>query len=159
MMARTLLIALIPLFMLMLQPGCGSESEATTPSADGPGSMASSELPPEELVDPMPALATGSASTNASMRIAAATEEAPIAPAYVVIQNADSRDPQLLVRQLQQVLPKTQVVKQVQSPKPREIKLEVSNIRDVRALANKVPFGSVESVDDRTRTITVDFDL
>ena len=84
----------------------------------------------------------------------------PAAPsAYVVIQNAGPKDPQLLVYELQQVLPKTQVVKQVQSPDTREIKLEVTNIRDVRALANKIPFASVESVDVAKRTITVDFDL
>jgi len=84
----------------------------------------------------------------------------PVAPsAYVVIQNARAQDPQLLVRQLQQVLPKTQVVKQVQSPDAREIKLEVTNIKDVRALANKIPFAAVESIDIASRTITVDFDL
>lgn len=85
--------------------------------------------------------------------------ESPASSAYVVIQNAKPADPAQLVRQLQQVLPKTQVVKQVQSPNPREIKLEVSNIKDVRALANKIPFASVEKVDIPTRTITVDFDL
>lgn len=88
-----------------------------------------------------------------------AAEETPILPTYVVIQNASPTDPQMLVRQLQQVLPKTQVVKQVQSPNPRQIKLEVSNIKDVKAFANKIPFGSIESVDERKRTITVDFDL
>ena len=79
--------------------------------------------------------------------------------AYIVVQNAGSRDPALLVYQLQQVLPKTHKVRQVQSPDTREIKLEVTNVKDVRALANQVPFASVESVDMRTRTITVDFDL
>ncbi|MFK7790805.1 MAG: hypothetical protein AB8C95_15095 [Phycisphaeraceae bacterium] len=94
-------------------------------------------------------------------QVAADTPPAdPVVPsAYVVIQNAAPNDAQRLVRQLQQVLPKTQVVKQVQSPDPREIKLEVTNIKDVRALANKIPFASVESVDVATRTITVDFDL
>ena len=94
---------------------------------------------------------------NASTRIAA---EQPADPsAYIVIQNAKPADPQQLIRQLQQVLPQTQVVKQVQSPNPREIKLEVTNVKDVRALANKIPFASVESVDVPKRTITVDFDL
>ena len=88
------------------------------------------------------------------------TPDAPaIPPAYVVIQNASANDAQRLAQQLQRVLPKTQRVKQVQSPNPREIKLEVTHIKDVRALANKIPFASVESVDVGMRTITVDFDL
>lgn len=93
-------------------------------------------------------------------QVTADTPETPaIPPAYVVIQNAAPNDAPRLVRQLQQVLPKAQVVKQVKSPNPREIKLEVTNSKDIRALANKIPFASVESVDVATRTITVDFDL
>lgn len=84
----------------------------------------------------------------------------PVAPsAYIIIQNAAINEGPRLVHQLQQVLPKTQVVKQVQSPNPREIKLVVTNIKDVRALANKIPFAAVESVDVPSRTITVDFEL
>ncbi|MEO0476539.1 MAG: hypothetical protein AAF085_11310, partial [Planctomycetota bacterium] len=67
-------------------------------------------------------------------------EEPEFPSAFVVIEKADGVDPKLLVRKLQQVLPKTQVVKQIKSPKPREIKLEVTNTRDLRALANKITF-------------------
>lgn len=156
-MKRIQLIAFASMMLLLVfQPGC-EEDTPVSPPDDAPASPIDAVVS-EDAPDETPIIPTGTTS-NASARVAAAIEEAPAASAYVVIQNAGQTDPQLLVRQLQQVLPKTQVVKQTQSPNPREIKLEVTNIKDVRALANKVPFGSVESVDDRTRTITIDFDL
>ena len=93
----------------------------------------------------------------AAQRIGGTAEEVPAASAYILIQDAAPTDPQLLVRQLQQVLPKTMVVKLGQAPNKRDVKLEVTNVKDLRALANKIPYGSVESIDDRTRTITVEY--
>ena len=160
-MKRTPLITLASLLLLLVfVPGCDNQAPATPAEDDTQTpSEAGADHPADPPVSQTPIAPTGTAQPNASARLAPAAEEVPAASAYVVIQNAGSTDPQLLVRQLQQVLPKTQVVKQMQSPNPREIKLEVTNIKDVRALANKIPFGSVESIDDRTRTITVDFDL
>lgn len=160
-MKRTPLIVLASLLLILCQLGCdnGTDAAAPTPIAANQVEQAGDEQPPSQPLGQTPIIPTGNAQPNASARSAPALEEAPVASAYVVIQNAGPTDPQQLVRQLQQVLPKTQVVKQVQSPNPREIKLEVTNIKDVRALANKIPFGAIESVDDRTRTITVDFEL
>jgi hypothetical protein len=87
----------------------------------------------------------------------AVADEAPAASAFILIEDAAPTDPQLLVRQLQQVLPKTMVVKLAKSPNKRDVKLEVTNVKDLRALANKIPYGSVESIDDRTRTIVVEY--
>lgn len=160
-MKRTPLIALTSLLLLLvLFPGCDNQAPATPPDDNtDTTNQADADPPTDPQVSETPTTLTGSPQPNASTRIAPATQEAPAASAYIIIQNAGATDPQLLVRQLQQVLPKTQVVKQMPSPNAREIKLEVTNIKDVRALANKIPFGSVESIDDRTRTITVDFDL
>lgn len=160
-MKRTPLIALASLLLLLaFVTGCDNQAPDTPPQDDAPTPREAETSPPaDEPTSQTPIAPTGSPQPNADARIASAPEPPPDPSAFVVIQNAGPTDPQLLVRQLQQVLPKTQVVKQVQSPNPREIKLEVTNTKDVRALANKIPFGSVESVDDRTRTITVDFDL
>ena len=160
-MARTFLIALFPLLVvLMFQVGC-EEGAAAPPAADDPvGQDVPAQTPPiapQSVTDTEPTVIGESPATTAADPI---PPEDPVAPsAFIVIQNAGPRDAQLLVRQLQQVLPKTQVVKQAQSPNNREIKLEVTNTRDVRALANKIPFASVETVDVAKRTITVDFEL
>ena len=162
-MTRKILFALYPMLLLtlLLLPGCDSESDAVSAPIDESTVGAENESPdapdvPEEpAVDTPPALTGDSSSDVATDPIPPEDPDAP--SAYVVIQNAGPRDPKLLVYELQQVLRKTQVVKQVQSPVEREIKLEVTNIRDVRALANKIPFGSVEKIDQATRTITVEF--
>lgn len=144
-MKRTSLTVLVMCLMVLLAlPGCdGTEADASVSGEET-----------QRIETPA---APNTAQPNASARFAA---EQPADPsAYIVIQNAKPADPQQLIRQLQQVLPQTQVVKLAQSPNPREIKLEVTNVKDVRALANKIPFASVESIDLPTRTITVDFDL
>ena len=155
------LLLFASLLLVVYQFGCDRRTDTAISQQATPthSESISDELPQDQPIDPNAILGAASAPPNASLRIAGVAEEAPIAPTYIVIQNAAPTDPQLLVRQLQQVLPKTQIVKQVQSPDTREIKLEVSNIQDVRALANMIPFGSIESVDVQTRTITVDFDL
>ncbi|MEM9020496.1 MAG: hypothetical protein AAGC44_08015 [Planctomycetota bacterium] len=124
-------------------------SDQTTPQPPSPEPVTAEARPPAWRATP----------ASSSARTTTNDKDAEHPSAFVVIQNAGAQNPQLLVQQLQQVLPKTQVVKQAQSPDAREIKLEVTNTKDVRALANKIPFASVESVNDRTRTITVDFDL
>lgn len=158
-MKRTFLFALFPLILLiMLLPGCDKQSDAISMEPDG-STQVENEVPadPDPIAETDPIMIGEPPEDTVVEPVPA--EDPALPPTYVVIQNASPTDPQLLVRQLQQVLPKTQVVKQVQSPNPREIKLEVSTIKDVKALANKIPFGSVESVDAQMRTITVDFDL
>jgi hypothetical protein len=156
-MRRTHLIAFFSLLLtLLLLPGCDSESDAISTEADR-SSQVEVTADPDPIADSDPTLIGDASDITAAEPV---PPKDPVAPsAFIVIQNAGPRDPQLLVRQLQQVLPKTQVVKQVQSPDNREIKLEVTNIKDVRALANKIPFASVETVDVPNRLITVDFDL
>lgn len=160
-MTRKITLALIPLLVLLfLQPGCDGGAAATSVQAHESDQQAHTDtgpMPPEQHtgIAAVPMRAQPTAST----RIADVPDEPAAPSAFVVIQNAGPKDPKLLVRQLQQVLPKTQVVKQVQSSNAREIKLEVTNIKDLRALANKIPFASVESIDLQQRTITVDFDL
>lgn len=148
----------------MLMPGlagCADDSAASAPLTAEAISDQTTPQPPS--TEPVTAEARPPASSatpvSSSARTTTNDKDAEHPSAFVVIQNAGAQNPQLLVQQLQQVLPKTQVVKQAQSPDAREIKLEVTNTKDVRALANKIPFASVESVNDRTRTITVDFDL
>lgn len=160
-MKRTPLTVLATLLLLLCQLGCDKGNDTSAPQQEGTTQVQTSPdaPPPTEPIGQTPIIPTGTAQPSTSGRLAPLAEEAPIASAYIVIQNAGPRNPQQLVQQLQQVLPKTQVVKQVQSPNPREIKLEVTNVKDVRALANKIPFGAVEAVDDRARTITIDFDL
>jgi len=161
-MTRRFLFALCPLLLMwFVLPGCGSESDAVSMQRDGPAQVENARSAGDPVAEPVaesePTLTGDSSGVSSADPIPPVD---PVAPsAYVVIQNAKPADPQRLVRQLQRVLPKTQVVKQVRSPDPREIKLEVTNIKDVRALANKIPFASVESVDVAKRTITVDFDL
>lgn len=160
-MKRTHLIAFVSMFVLLALLGCDQGTAESAAHRDQVDQSETSAMAPPP-VDPVSEPATAPprpVSPDASARTGE-SPNAPLAPsAYVVIQNAPHTDPQLLVRQLQQVLPQTQVVKQVQSPDPREMKLEVTNTVDVLALANKIPFASVESVDVATRTITVDFDL
>jgi hypothetical protein len=154
------ILTLVFASLLILLTGCDNDSAAQGPANESYVEQSLGQLDP---ADPEPIAETDAKVIGESPDATAADPippTDPVAPsAYVVIQNAAVNDTQLLIRQLQQVLPKTQVVKQVQSPNPREIKLEVTNIKDVRALANKIPFASVELVDVATRTITVDFDL
>ncbi|MEM9347829.1 MAG: hypothetical protein AAGB26_14560 [Planctomycetota bacterium] len=156
--AFSLLIAL----MLMLGlAGCGEDSAASAPPTTAAASDQTTPGSPTPELAPAEATSSSPIVTPAgtSARVPTNDKDPEHPSAFVVIQNAGSQNPQLLVQQLQQVLPKTQVVRQVQSPDAREIRLEVTNTKDVRALANKIPFASVESINDRTRTVTVDFDL
>ena len=89
---------------------------------------------------------------------ALADAEAPQASATIIVLNPPPTGAQPLVQRLKQVLKPTQAVKVLPSTNPREIRLQVTPFKDLRALANKIPFGKVERVDDRTKTITVDYE-
>lgn len=159
-MIRTQLHILFTLLLtLTFLMGCG-KTDADALEASDPNPVPSTfveDINQEPVAETAPVRIGESLDT--SVTDPAPPEDPVAASAYVVIQNAGPKDPKLLVYELQQVLRKTQVVKQVQSPNNREIKLEVTNIKDVRALANKIPFASVESIDIAKRTIIVDFDL
>jgi len=79
--------------------------------------------------------------------------------ATLIILNPPPAGSDPLVQRLKQVLKPTEIVKVLPSTNPREIKIQISPIKDLRALANKIPFGKVEGIDDRTRTITVDYEM
>jgi hypothetical protein len=159
-MLRITLSALL-LLTLLISTGCEDTSAKTRATVGDSAALADDRQgdAAETLthaVSQEPVGTTPSPQPNNAVGIAVAQ---PPSTAYIVIQNAKPADPQLLIRQLQQVLPETQVVTQTRSPNPREIKLQVTNIKDLKALANKIPFAPVESIDLQTRTITVDFDL
>ncbi|MGB0767335.1 MAG: hypothetical protein ACPGYV_06460 [Phycisphaeraceae bacterium] len=78
--------------------------------------------------------------------------------ATIVIENPPPSGAEPLVQRLKQVLKPTQKVKILPAPDRRTVRLEVTDVRDLRALANKIPFGQLESIDQRTRTITVDYE-
>lgn len=159
-MIRTQLHMFLTLLLtLTFLMGCGkADADALEAGDPNPAPSAAVEDMNHEPVAETAPVRIGE-SLDTSVTDPVPPEDPVAASAYVVIQNAGPRDPKLLVYELQQVLRKTQVVKQVQSPNNREIKLEVTNIKDVRALANKIPFASVESIDIAKRTIIVDFDL
>ena len=157
-MTRKHLLALFPLLLaLLLLPGCDSESGEAATQADQAEQTQPPLDPPAPAPTGEPASAPLSAQPGTNTQTSSTAEQAPAASAYILIEDAAPTDPQLLVQQLQQVLPKTMVVKLLQAPNMRDVKLEVTNVRDLRALANKIPFGSLESIDERTRTITVEY--
>ena len=170
-MPRLLTFALFSMLLLSLSHllGCGNEPE------ESPGSNTELELPDidastppivpadrEPNDDPDSISDSGSSQTgtrvDAPSTLERSSGDLADSSVYIVILKADTNEVQQLIRELQQVLPQTQVVEQVQSPDAREMKLKVSNVVDIRALANKIPFASVQVVDVQTRTITVDFD-
>lgn len=159
-MHRIFIAALIPLFLaLLVLTGCDNEAGEAATQIDQAIQTESPLDPPTTDPTGETASAPSNAQPGTSTRVSSTAEQPPAASAYILILDAAPTDPQLLVQQLQQVLPKTMVVKQLPSPGTRDVKLEVTNVKDLRALANLIPFGSVDSIDERTRTITVDFDL
>lgn len=158
-MKRSPLAVLAMMMFLVIYSGCEGDRSAASDGAgaDAPRETVGIDQPEVEPAGDTLATLTASPQPNSSTRIASTPDEPLAASAFILIQDAAPTDPQLLLRQLQQVLPKTMVVKLAQSPNKRDVKLEVTNVKDLRALANKIPYGSVESVDDRTRTITVEY--
>jgi len=75
----------------------------------------------------------------------------------ILINDPPPGDPALLIQQLRQILPAAEVIEPLPNAPLNQLQIAIAPVNDLRALGNMIPFGQANVIDERARSITVEY--